>query len=73
MIGHVALFLEHLSHTTCPLSPHENRDTMTFITEQYVPSICPEPAAPELREQRHYENVISLLSVLQTRGCGISK
>lgn len=37
---------------TCPFSPHEGRYTVTFISEQYVPSICPEPAAPELREWR---------------------
>lgn len=52
MIGHVALFSMLLSHTTCPFSPHEGRYTVTFISEQYVPSICPEPAAPELREKQ---------------------
>lgn len=52
LTGHVALFSKLLTHTTCPFSPHEGRYTVTFISEQYVPSICPEPAAPKLRELR---------------------
>lgn len=44
-------FSKCLSHTTCPFSPHEGQYTVTFISGQYVPSICPEPTAPKPKEQ----------------------
>lgn len=33
------------------VSPHEGRCSVTFISKQYVPSICAGPAASELSEQ----------------------
>lgn len=41
---------------------------MTFISEQYVPSICPEPAAPELRERRVSTGTLYLFSVSYKQG-----
>lgn len=41
---------------------------MTFISEQYVPSICPEPAAPELREQGVSAGALYLSSVFYKQG-----
>lgn len=46
------LFLKRLSGGTVHLvSPHEGRCCVTFISKQYVPSICAGPAASELSEQ----------------------
>lgn len=53
---------------TCPFSPHEGRYTVTFISEQYVPSICPETAAPELREWRVFAGTLYLSSAFYKQG-----
>lgn len=66
-IGHVALFFffkAFESYHSSFFSPHDSQYTVTFISEQYVPSICPEPDAPELRAARLCREVLFLLGVL---------
>lgn len=48
---HAPLFLKRLNGTVHLVSPHEGRCSVTFISKQYVPSICAGPAASELSEQ----------------------
>lgn len=45
------VFSSVLSGTVHLASPHEGRCSVTFISKQYVPSICAGPAASELSEQ----------------------
>lgn len=48
-ITHVALFSKDLSHSAWPFSPHGGQFAMTFISEQYCPSIYPVSHSPVLK------------------------
>lgn len=46
---------------------------MTFISTQYVPSICPEPAARKLREQLVSAGTLHFSSVFYNQGIKLFK